>query len=226
MKQTNILIIGGGPAGMVAAATARKNYPSKKITLIRKKEKAVIPCGIPYIFNRLDSVEKNLMPDESLKANNINLIIGEAKKIDPKGKKVSINDQDSISYEKLIIATGSEPIMIPIKGVEKKGVWHIEKDFEYDNRVTYSDYLFKAENKLIKVRLIAFEEMEEVDLFLPEAFSVNITNWNPQILEMDWFINSGILEFPPEEIKIQLNGKRYIKIALGDKAVYGIGYPN
>jgi len=30
MKKTDILIIGGGPAGVVAAVTAKKNYPSKK----------------------------------------------------------------------------------------------------------------------------------------------------------------------------------------------------
>jgi len=78
--KTDILIIGGGPAGVVAATTAKKHYPLKQVTLIRKEKKAVIPCGIPYIFNRLDSVEKNLMPDQPLLNNQINLIITEINK--------------------------------------------------------------------------------------------------------------------------------------------------
>ena len=61
MQKTNVLIIGGGPGGIIAAITARKNNPGKKILLLREKQKGVIPCGIPYIFCRLDSVEKNVM---------------------------------------------------------------------------------------------------------------------------------------------------------------------
>jgi len=53
MDKTDILIIGGGPAGIVTALTSRKNYPSKKITLIRKGNKSIVPCGIPYIFQSL-----------------------------------------------------------------------------------------------------------------------------------------------------------------------------
>lgn len=116
---------------MIVAVTARKNNPSKKITLVREDEKAVIPCGIPYIFRRLDSAEKNLMPDKGLEANKIELIIGKAAGIDESGKKVSLEDGEEINYDKLILATGSKPAAIPIKGVDKKGVWLIKKDFEY-----------------------------------------------------------------------------------------------
>jgi len=131
MKKTEILIIGGGPAGVVLANTARKNFPLKDITLIRKHEIEVIPCGIPYVFHRLEDVEANIMPDTSLEANHINLIIGEVEEVDSNEKTVLIKNQGSVSYEKMILATGSKPVIVPIKGVEKRGVWHIKKDFEY-----------------------------------------------------------------------------------------------
>ena len=131
MIKTNILIIGGGPAGIVSADIARKNNADKKITLIRENQKTVIPCGIPYIFNRLDSVEKNLMPDKSLKANKIDLLIDKAVKINAAKKTVFLKSDKKINYGKLIIAIGSKPILIPIKGIDKKGVWQIKKDFEY-----------------------------------------------------------------------------------------------
>lgn len=131
MIKTDVLIIGGGPAGIVAAVTARRNNPSKRITLIREKKKEIIPCGIPYIFNRLKSVRKDAMPDKPLGANNIDLIIGKAVKINTGDKRVSMKSGREIRYGKLILATGSSPVTVPIDGVEKRGVWRIEKDFGY-----------------------------------------------------------------------------------------------
>ncbi len=129
--KTDILIIGGGPAGIIAGLTARKNNLNKKITLIREKQKGVIPCGIPYVFHRLDSVEKNVMPYGSLDANNIHSLINKAIKINPSKKSVSLDNGEEIAYEKLILATGAKSTIAPIKGAEKNGVWHIEKDFDY-----------------------------------------------------------------------------------------------
>ncbi len=131
MAETDILIIGGGPAGVVAAVTARKNNPKKKITLIREEKKSVIPCGIPYVFNRLNSVDKNLMPDTSLIANKINLLIDKVININSTNKQVSFENAKKLNYKKLILATGSKSTLIPIKGIDKKGVWSIKKDFEY-----------------------------------------------------------------------------------------------
>jgi len=131
MTRTNILVIGGGPAGVIAAVTARKNNPTKKVTLIRKEKVGVIPCGIPYIFYRLKSVNKDILPDESLVVNKISIIIGEVLSISTSDKGALLADGRRIKYDKLIIATGSEPIKIPIKGIDKKGVWQVKKDFEY-----------------------------------------------------------------------------------------------
>ncbi|MEA1937259.1 MAG: FAD-dependent oxidoreductase [Patescibacteria group bacterium] len=131
MTKTDILIIGGGPAGLIAAVSARKNNPEKKITLVRETEKCVVPCGLPYIFNRLPAVEKDMMPDEAYKANEINLIIGEAVKVETSNKKTILKNGEEINYDKLVIATGSNPAMIPIKGVELNGVYQIRKDIKY-----------------------------------------------------------------------------------------------
>jgi len=47
----------------------------KKVVLVRKVEKGVIPCGIPYVFRRMESVEKDILPDKPLEANNIPIYI-------------------------------------------------------------------------------------------------------------------------------------------------------
>jgi len=147
MVKTEILIIGGGPAGIIAAVTARKNNPTKKITLVREKEKEVIPCGIPYIFNRLDSVKKNLMSDKPLEINKINLLINKATKIDITNKKVYFEKNKQLNYDKLILATGSKPTLIPIKGIDKKGIWQIKKDFKYLKKLRQA--ILKSKNIVI-----------------------------------------------------------------------------
>ena len=147
MTKTDILIVGGGPAGLIAAVTARKNNPGKKITLVREYEKCVVPCGLPYIFNRLPAVEKDLMPDKAYEANKINLIIGEAVKIETDNKKVNLKNGEEINYEKLVIATGSSPAMIPIKGAELNGVYQIKKDIKYLENLR--EEIIKAKNIVI-----------------------------------------------------------------------------
>ena len=132
---------------MVAAVTARKNNPEKKITLVRETEKCVVPCGLPYIFNRLPAVEKDLMSDKAYEANKIDLIIGEAVKVDPQNKKVNLKNGEEINYGKLVLATGSNPATIPIKGVELNGVYQIKKDIKYLEKLR--EEIIKAKNIVI-----------------------------------------------------------------------------
>lgn len=131
MKNTDVLVIGGGPSGGVAAITARKNYKDKSITMVRREERPVIPCGIPYTFNRLGSVDDDAPVSTTLADNNIDVIIDEATNLNTKDKIVTLKNSEEIKYDKLILALGSGPTNIPINGIEKEGVWPIRKDFEY-----------------------------------------------------------------------------------------------
>ena len=136
MKQADIVVIGGSAAGIAAAITARRHYPEKSIILIRKEEKVLIPCGIPYIFGTLGKPENNLIPDGVLQNSNIQLIISEAteihaKELDPKEKKVVLANGESVLYDKLIIATGSSSAVLPIPGFDKKNVYTIKKDVKH-----------------------------------------------------------------------------------------------
>lgn len=131
MRQTDILVIGGGPSGGVAAITARKNYKDKSIVVVRKEERGVVPCGIPYTFNRLGSVEDDATSNQTYADNNIDLVVDEVTNINTGEKKVTLKNSEEIQYEKLILALGSAPAKIPIEGIEKEGVWPIRKDLNY-----------------------------------------------------------------------------------------------
>jgi len=62
MRKADVVIVGGSAAGIEAVITAQKQYPSKKVIVIRKEEKALVPCGIPYIMGTLGSADKDVMP--------------------------------------------------------------------------------------------------------------------------------------------------------------------
>jgi pyruvate/2-oxoglutarate dehydrogenase complex dihydrolipoamide dehydrogenase (E3) component len=139
MEKTDILIIGGGPAGFTCALSARNTHPQKKITIIRKDKTATIPCGIPYVLSTLEKPEDNILGDKPLIDNDIKVVIDEV--VDFNGKKAITATEREIEYEKLVIATGSSPGTLPIKGAELDGVYTIKKDFnflrELKNKIKY-----------------------------------------------------------------------------------------
>jgi NADPH-dependent 2,4-dienoyl-CoA reductase/sulfur reductase-like enzyme len=131
VKNVDALVIGGSAAGFAAALTARRHYPKETLAVIRQETKTPVPCGIPYIFGTLGSPEKNLMPDPALAKNNIDLIVDQVTGIDREARTVSTIKGQTIGYQKLILATGSLPLVPPIPGVERGNVFPIKKDVSY-----------------------------------------------------------------------------------------------
>ncbi|RQW09973.1 pyridine nucleotide-disulfide oxidoreductase [candidate division KSB1 bacterium] len=130
--KTDVLIIGGGPGGVITAVIGRAMYPDKNFTLVRQEPKAVVPCGIPYVFNRLQSVEENIMGDAPLEANHVSLVIGTVSKIDRSNKRALLEDGEEIVYDKVVLATGSiatAPAALKAPGMS--GIFVVKKDLEY-----------------------------------------------------------------------------------------------
>ncbi len=91
----------------------------------------LIPCGLPYILGTLGGPEKDIIPDAILTDNNVELVKGEVVEIDREKKAVSIRGGDTIGYDKLVVAAGSLPVVLPIPGGDKGNVFIAEKDVAY-----------------------------------------------------------------------------------------------
>jgi pyruvate/2-oxoglutarate dehydrogenase complex dihydrolipoamide dehydrogenase (E3) component len=57
----------------------------------------------------------------------VEIIVGKAVTFNPKAHSVTLESGQVLNYERLVLATGTEPILPPIPGIEKEGVFTIRK---------------------------------------------------------------------------------------------------
>lgn len=125
------IIIGAGPCGVIAAETIRKADPSASITLIGNEP---IPpysrMAIPYfLIEDIDEKGTHLRSDDHYEKNNITYLGHAVTNIDTDLKELTLDDQEKITYDKLLIAAGSQPLLPPIEGSDLPSVhtcWTIE----------------------------------------------------------------------------------------------------
>ena len=127
----DVVIIGGNPAGGAAATAAKQLHKDKSVLVIRKEPESLIPCGIPYAFGTLKRVEDDIKSIEPAKKMGIDFLIDEVISIDSESKNLSLKVGKTVTYEKLIIATGSVPFVPPIEGNNLEGVVTIRKELDY-----------------------------------------------------------------------------------------------
>ncbi len=133
MKTTDVLIIGGSAAGMVAALTGKSSWPRKSFILVKKQKDMMVPCGIPYIFGTLEDTDHNILPvDNMMEKAGIESIVDEATLINTENRTVDFASGEIIKYDKLVISTGSIPVLPKwLKGGDKENVFTIPKDKIY-----------------------------------------------------------------------------------------------
>jgi len=127
----NIVIIGANAAGVHAANAARKTDPKVHITLIDKEPyPAYSRCGIPYVLaGEIPSFEDlTAFPQSHYRMMKFDLRLETtARSINPHDKIVLIEDKEgnfeALKYDSLILATGADPFVLPIKGHDLPGVF-------------------------------------------------------------------------------------------------------
>jgi NADPH-dependent 2,4-dienoyl-CoA reductase/sulfur reductase-like enzyme len=149
MKKTDVLIIGGSATGLVAGMTAKQNYPDKDVTIIRKEEIVMIPCGIPYIYGTTGSSDHNVLPDAGIIKLGVNIVVDEVIKVNHDRKTCTTKSGQAYTYEKLVLGTGSMPIMPKwLPGTDLKNVFTIPKDKVYLDTIQEK---LKGLNKVVVV---------------------------------------------------------------------------
>ena len=125
-----IVIIGANASGVEAASAARKKDRTAEITLVTQEKTAGYSrCGLPFVIGGQIPAFKDLIvyPPAYFQMLKLNLKTEtKATAIDTKEKVVTTVDKtgatESLPYDSLVIATGADAFMPPIKGHEKKGI--------------------------------------------------------------------------------------------------------
>lgn len=199
-RAKKIVVIGGSAAGPKAAARARRMDESAEITIIqRDPDLSMASCGYPYyvggVFddrNKLLCTPTGVVRDPIFYMNAKGIAARtetEVTGINRDGHTVDCRDLKtgesfSLSYDKLIIATGATPKMPPVPGLDLDGITTLQsmKDADYLRRVRDEGKITKA--VVVGGGLIGVETCEALQL---AGIEITIIEMLPQILLfLDW----------------------------------------
>lgn len=128
--QQNIIVVGSGVAGLSACEEIRKRNQVCSIEMISDESvfcynRPMLTKGILSEFDALNFFTKQL---DWYQENKITLTLDtKVESIDTDAKKVRLSNGEERSYDKLILATGAECNIPPIKGSDNKNVFSIRK---------------------------------------------------------------------------------------------------
>ena len=122
---THHVILGAGPAGVIAAETIRKLAPQDTITLVGDEpEPPYSRMAIPYLLmGNVDEsgtyLRKSPTHFEDLKINVVRALV---ESVQAATKTIALRGGDTLTYDTLLVATGSHPVSPPIPGIQSEGV--------------------------------------------------------------------------------------------------------
>lgn len=120
----SMLIIGSGAAALSAIKAIRSNEPEVKIRLITNEDPPFYyrPM-IPLIIDGSRTTEDIKLTFDPVERFDVELVHGTVVTINSDSRTVSLSDSRTLSYEKLLIASGSSPVMPEIEGIKGEGVF-------------------------------------------------------------------------------------------------------
>ncbi|MDU1539743.1 MAG: FAD-dependent oxidoreductase [Paeniclostridium sordellii] len=130
-----VLVIGGVAAGTKTAAKLKRENRDLDVTLITKGENiSYAGCGLPYYVGGVIENKSDLIvntPKSFSDLTQVEVKTGiEALSIDRNEKIVNAinlnnNEEVKFNYDKLVIATGADPVKPPIEGIDLEGVYYM-----------------------------------------------------------------------------------------------------
>ncbi len=122
MNQSDrIVIVGGGPGGFSTARAYRQAGGRGQVILISAE--SYPPYNRPPLTKEYlrDEIERDQLPIESaewFEENNVELRLATTVKSLDRDRRVVETEDGEVPYDSLVLATGSEPIRIPIPGAD------------------------------------------------------------------------------------------------------------
>jgi len=189
-----IVIIGGVAAGPKTACHLKRLKPEAQITIIDQDSLISYGgCGIPYFIGG-DVADADALRSTSFDVLRDEAFFSGAKGVETKTSTRAIainretktvqledlltNTQETIPYDKLVLATGSKPIIPPFAGVDLKGVFTVSS----------------LKNAISLQRYIRESNIEKAVIIGGGAIGIEMAEG----LEDMWGLETSIVEFMPQ----------------------------
>ena len=222
-----IIIIGAHAAGVDAASAARKTDRTAEITILtEEKHCGYSRCGLPFVIGGQIPSFQNLIVFQPAYFQMMKLDLRtetKATNINPTNKTVETVDKtgktEAIPYDSLIIATGANNFMPPIKGREKKGI-HSLRTLEDGEKI---DQAIKNGAKTAVVMGAGLIGLELAIALQERGVKVTVVELLPQILPqmLDPDMAKNVQEMLTEKGMVILTGKG-VEECIGDENITGI----
>jgi NADH oxidase (H2O2-forming) len=231
MKETGmarrIIIIGANAAGVDAASAARKKDRTAEITLItQEKHAGYSRCGLPFVIGGQIPSFKDLIVYPPAYFQMLKLKLKNETKataISTKDKTVTTVDKagatETLQYDSLVIATGADAFMPPIKGREKQGILSL-RTLEDGEKI---DQAVKDGAKSAVIMGAGLIGLETAVALIERGLKVTVVEMLPQILPqmLDADMAKQVQEHLQEKSMSILTGKA-VEEFLGDEKVTAI----
>lgn len=216
-ESADYLIIGGGLAGGHAALSIRRVDKSGNITVV-SNEKSIpydrVPLSKKYLTGEISRDNLFFRKEEFYKAEKIDLMTGRSvTEINPSTHTAKFDDGKTISFNKLLLATGGKARRLPIEGSEIQGI--------YSLRTLEDCELLKGEmERSRKVVVIGggFIGCELASAFATKKLETTIVEVGPYLLNMAFDKETGewLGKYYSEKgVKLVLNNS--VSKFIGDK---------
>jgi len=222
-----IIIIGANAAGVEAASAARKKDRTAEIALITQEKTAGYSrCGLPFVIGGQIPGFRDLVVYPPAYFQMLKLILKNETKvtaINTKEKTVTAigkeGNIETLQYDSLVIATGADAFMPPIKGREKQGILSL-RSLEDGEKILQAVQNGAKSAVIMGAGLIGLETGVAL---IERGLKVTVVEMLPQILPqmLDADMAKQVQEHLTEKGMCILTGKT-VEEFLGDQNVTGI----
>jgi len=128
-RPKHVVVVGGGIAGQSLCERLRERDPDVQVTLVCAEPH--LPYDRVHLSDLLSAEEPSgplgelqLRPDEWYDDNRIDVLVDtRVERIDLPAHELVLSNGDTLAYDRLALAVGSQPLMPPIPGIDLDGVY-------------------------------------------------------------------------------------------------------